>query len=87
MKFTKKGFVFGTLIISSIIIGGYIGQHTDSSLLSNTVSIGLNHEAPLSINLMIMTISLGFTLDISIAQVICIITAIVIYTIFSRFID
>ena len=87
MKFSKKGFVFAVLIIGSLIIGGYLGTHVDSDVLAYTVSIGLDTAAPATLDLMIMTISLGFTFDISIAQILCLFVAIVIYATTSKHID
>lgn len=87
MKLSKKGFVFGVLIISAIILGAYIGQQTSSGILSYTASFGFGHDTPLTLNLIIFTISLGFTFNVSIAQIICIICAFAVYTIFSKFID
>ncbi|MBQ9981785.1 MAG: DUF4321 domain-containing protein [Oscillospiraceae bacterium] len=87
MKFSKKGFVFAVLIIGALIIGGYVGTHVNSDILAYTVSIGLDTAAPATLDLMIMTISLGFTLDISIAQILCLFAAIVIYAMSSKHID
>lgn len=85
MKLSRKGFIFGVLILSAVIIGGYIGQHTNDSLLAHTVSLGLNHESPFHLDLIILTLSIGFTFNISIAQVIGIMLAIIIFTVFSKY--
>lgn len=85
MKLSRKGFIFGVLILSAVIIGGYVGQHTNDRLLSYTVSLGLNHDAPFHLDLIILTLSIGFTLNISIAQIIGIMTAIIIFTVFSKY--
>ncbi|MDO5149831.1 MAG: DUF4321 domain-containing protein [Oscillospiraceae bacterium] len=87
MKLSRKGFVFIILIISAIIIGGYVSQQTSSGILSYTASFGFGHDSPLKLDLIIFTISLGFTFNVSIAQILCIIGAITIYTVFSKFID
>ena len=87
MKFTRKGFVFIVLILSALVLGGYIGQHTSVNMLSYTVSCGLDHESPLTLNLIIATISIGLTLNISIAQILCIFGAIIIFDLFSKHID
>lgn len=87
MKLSRKGFVFIVLIISAIIIGGYISQQTSSGILSHTASFGFGHDSPLTLDLIIFTISLGFTFNVSIAQILCIVCAIAVYTIFSKFID
>jgi len=85
MKLSRKGFIFGVLILSAVVVGGYIGQHTDDNVLSYTVSLGLNHDSPFQLDLIILTLSLGLTLNISIAQIISIMCAIVIFTIFSKY--
>ncbi len=87
MKFSRKGFIFGVLILSAVIVGGYIGQHTSDPVLSYTVSLGLSHDAPLKLDLIVLSITLGLTLDISIAQIICVMLAIIIFTVFSKFFD
>lgn len=87
MKLSRKGFVFIVLIISAIIIGGYISQQTSSGILSHTASFGFGHDTPLTLDLIIFTISLGFTFNVSIAQILCIVGSIAVYTIFSKFID
>lgn len=87
MKLSRKGFVFIVLIISAIIVGGYIGQQTSSGILSHTASFGFSHDSPLTLDLIIFTISLGFTFNVSIAQILCIVCAIAVFTIFSKFID
>ncbi len=87
MKLSRKGFIFGVLILSAVIVGGYIGQHTSDSLLSYTVSLGLNHDAPLQLDLIVLSISVGLTLNISIAQIISVMLAIIIFTVFSKFFD
>lgn len=75
----QKGFIFFILLISALIIGGYIGQHVESSLLSYSISVGLNHGAPLELDLIIITLSLGVTLDLSIAQILCVLLSIFVY--------
>lgn len=87
MKMTRKGFVFLILIISAIIIGAYISAHTNSSILSYTAAFGFGHESPLTLDLIIITLSLGFTFNVSIAQIFCIICAVGVYAVFSKFID
>jgi uncharacterized membrane protein YiaA len=87
MKISRKGFIFIVLIVSSIILGAYISQHTSSSILAHTESFGFGHETPLTLNLIIITLSLGFTFNISIAQILCLMCAFAIYTVFSKFID
>ncbi len=87
MKFSKKGFVFAVLIIGALIIGGYIGTHSGNEILAYTVSIGLDNSSPATIDLMIMTLSLGFTFNISIAQILCLFAAIVIYAMSAKHID
>lgn len=85
MKFNKKSFIFVVLMISAVLIGGYLGTHTSSALLSYSKSFGFS--TPMTLDLMIITLTLGFTFDISIAQVISIIMGIVVYALFSKYID
>lgn len=87
MKLSRKGFIFGVLILSAVIVGGYIGQHTSDPILSYTVSMGLSHDAPLKLDLIVLSISLGLTLNISIAQIISVMLAIILFTVFSKFFD
>lgn len=87
MKLTRKGFVFIILIISAKIIGAYISAHTNSSILSYTAAFGFGHDTPMTLDLIVITLSLGFTFNISIAQIFCIICAVGVYAVFSKFID
>ncbi|MBE6853174.1 MAG: DUF4321 domain-containing protein [Ruminococcus sp.] len=87
MKLSRKGFIFIVLIVSALILGAYISQNSSTPILSHTASFGFGHEAPLTLNLIIITLSIGFTFNISIAQILCLMCAFAIYTIFSKFID
>ena len=87
MKMTKKGFVFLILIVSALIVGAYVSEHTSSGILSYTASFGFGHDVPITLNLIIITLSLGFTFNISIAQILCLIGSVAVYAVFSKFID
>lgn len=75
----QKNFVFLVLMIGALVIGGYMGQHMGNDALAYTVSLGINNGSPMQFDLIIVTLTLGLTLDISIAQILCIFAAILIF--------
>jgi len=87
MKFSRKGFVFIALIIGSLIIGGYIGATTDNSLLAYSMNLGVGNDTPLVLNLAIIKLTFGLSINISVAQVISLLTAIVFFVIISRYME
>lgn len=80
MKITKKGFVFVFLVISALVIGSIvIGFSSPTSWLGTCIQLGLSNTEPLLIDLVVIKITLGFTLNIGIPHIVMLIIAIVVY--------
>lgn len=80
MKITKKGFVFVFLVISALVIGSIvIGFSSPTSWLGTCIQLGLSNAEPLLIDLVVIKITLGFTLNIGIPHIVMLIIAIVVY--------
>jgi hypothetical protein len=92
MKLTKKSLVFIFLMIMAMVIGSFIAiqcSQTNSFLqfLSYSYAIGLENDNPMVLDLVIIKITLGFTLNISIAHGITIILAIISYPKIVKFVE
>lgn len=92
MKLSKKSLVFIFLITLAMIVGSFIAiqcSKTESFLqfLSYSYAIGLENNSPMVIDLIIIKITLGFTVNISIAHGITIILAIIAYPKIVKFVE
>lgn len=80
MKVTKKGFVFVFLVISALIIGSIIVSFSSpTSWLGTCIQLGLSNSQPLVLDLVVIKITLGFSLNLGIAHIVMLIIAIVVY--------
>ena len=73
----KNGWTCFLLILAGIVIGGFIGSLFPSTWLNYGQSFGLT--SPLILDLGILSITFGLTINITIASIIGIAVAIVIY--------
>ena len=77
----KNAWALFLLILSGIVLGGFIGMLAEGvswlSWLSYGQSFGLN--APIVLNLGVLVITFGLSIKISIASIVGIIIAILIY--------
>lgn len=73
----KNGWTCFLLILAGIVIGGFIGSLFPSTWLNYGQSFGLT--SPLILDLGILSITFGLTINITIASIIGIAAAIVIY--------
>ena len=73
----KNGWTCFLLILAGIVIGGFIGNLFPSTWLNYGQSFGLS--SPLILDLGILSITFGLTINITIASIIGIAVAIVIY--------
>lgn len=77
----KNNWALFLLILAGIVLGGFIGMMTESvpalSWLGYGQSFGL--EGPLTLNLGILVISFGLSIKITIASIIGVVLAIIIY--------
>lgn len=88
MKVTKKGFVFVFLVISALVIGSIIVSFSSpTSWLGTCIQLGLSNAQPLVIDLVVVKISLGLTLNVGIAHIVMLIIAIVVYPFIAKNLD
>jgi hypothetical protein len=71
------------LIIAGILIGGLLANVTKNvgylSWLGYSKSFGLDVAKPALINLSVIKLAIGFELSLSLAQVICLLAAVLLY--------
>ncbi|HAS78211.1 MAG TPA: DUF4321 domain-containing protein [Ruminococcus sp.] len=83
MKFSKKGLVFAFLILTSMVLGSMIAimcKDIDAlKFLSYSKSIGFENDSPMVIDLIIIKITLGISINISIAHAVTFLAAIFAY--------
>lgn len=73
----KNSWACFLLILAGIVIGGFIGSLFPSTWLNYGGNFGLS--SPLELNLGILTITFGLSIHITIASILGIIVALVIY--------
>ena len=78
---SKNGWVLLIMLLSGIVLGGFIGMLTANvsglSWLNYGQSFGL--ESPVVLDLGLLVLTLGLTIQISIASIIGVVLAIIIY--------
>ena len=78
---SKNGWVLLIMLLSGIVLGGFIGMLTANvsglSWLNYGQSFGL--ESPVVLNLGLLVLTFGLTIQISIASIIGVVLAIFIY--------
>ena len=78
---SKNGWVLLIMLLSGIVLGGFIGMLTANvsglSWLNYGQSFGL--ESPVVLNLGLLVLTFGLTIQISIASIIGVVLAIIIY--------
>ena len=78
---SKNGWVLLIMLLSGIVLGGFIGMLTANvsglSWLNYGQSFGL--ESPVVLNLGLLVLTFGLTIQISIASIIGVLLAIIVY--------
>ena len=78
---SKNGWVLLIMLLSGIVLGGFIGMLTaivsGLSWLNYGQSFGL--ESPVVLNLGLLVLTFGLTIQISIASIIGVVLAIIVY--------
>lgn len=78
---SKNGWVLLVMLLSGIVLGGFIGMLTANvsglSWLNYGQSFGL--ESPVVLDLGLLVLTFGLTIQISIASIIGVVLAIIIY--------
>ncbi len=79
----KKTIAFLFFLLAGIVLGTIIARLCDGisflSWLSYTMSVGLDTDHPVVLDLIVMKIAFGITLSVNTAQVICVIISLIAY--------
>ena len=78
---SKNGWVLLIMLLSGIVLGGFIGMLTDNVLGLNWLNYvqGFGLETPIVLDLGLLVLTFGLTIHISIASIIGVVLAIIIY--------
>ena len=83
MKSARRNFLFIFFLVSGIIVGSLIARAVDGpgfwSWLAFGTTIGVGAVDPVVVDLSVMRLSFGFSLTVTIAHIICIGAAMLIY--------
>ena len=81
MRSTKNGWTLLLLVLAGVVLGGFIGSLTEGisglSWLSYGQAVGV--ETPIILDLGILMITFGMTIRITIASIVGIVLAILVY--------
>jgi len=84
----KKTLIFLLFLLAGILLGGVVAMLCKDisflSWLSYSASIGFGMPNGVTLDLAIMKLAFGFSFEISVAQIICIILSLAIYKGFSK---
>ena len=84
----KKTLIFLLFFLAGILLGGVIGVACKDvsflNWLSYSTSIGFGMPNGVTLDLAIMKLAFGFSFEISVAQIICIILSLAICKVFSK---
>ena len=79
----KKTIAFLFFLLAGIVLGTVIakvcGDISWLSWLSYTMSVGLDTNSPVILDLIVFKLAFGFTLNVNAAQIICVIAALIVY--------
>ncbi len=79
----KKTIAFLFFLLAGIVVGTVIAKLCLNvpflSWLAYTMSVGLDTGAPAVLDLIVFKLAFGFTLSVNIAQIFCIIIALIVY--------
>ncbi|MDO4332074.1 MAG: DUF4321 domain-containing protein [Eubacteriales bacterium] len=73
----KNGWTFLILVLAGIVLGGFLGSMAPNSFLNFGQTFGLS--SPMILDLGIISITFAFTIRITIASILGIVAAILIY--------
>ena len=83
-KGLKKTIAFLFFLLAGITVGSVIAHFTQGmpylSWLSYGKTVGLSTASPAILDLIVFQIAFGFTLSVNIAQIICVIISILIFS-------
>lgn len=79
----KKGLVFGLFLLGGVLLGSLLTEVAENvsflHFLTWGKSIGIGVPNPVSIDLSVITFSIGFSLQMNLALLICIVAALIFY--------
>lgn len=82
-KDIKRTIAFLFFLLAGIVLGTVIARLCEGvpvlSWLAYSMSVGLDTGSPMVLDLIVFKLALGFTLTVNTAQIICIITALIVY--------
>ena len=80
----KRTIAFLFFLLAGILLGTILGNICEGvpylSWLSYTLSVGLDTNSPLVLDLIVFKLAGGFTLSVNAAQIICVILSFVLYS-------
>ena len=78
---SKNGWVLLIMLLSGIVLGGFIGMLTANVSGLSWLNYGQNFglESPVVLNLGLLVLTFGLTIQISIASIIGVVLAIIVY--------
>ena len=81
MRSTKNGWTLLLLVLAGVVLGGFIGSLTEgiSGLSWLNYGQGFGVETPIILDLGILMITFGMTIRITIASIVGIVLAILVY--------
>ena len=81
MRSTKNGWTLLLLVLAGVVLGGFIGSLTEgiSGLSWLNYGQGFGLETPIVLDLGLLVLTFGLTIRISIASIIGVVLAIIIY--------
>ncbi|MDR0947691.1 MAG: DUF4321 domain-containing protein [Ruminococcus sp.] len=78
----KKAIIFLIFLMGGIVVGTAVAELLKDvpglNILSQTWSVGLSTDAPAVLDLIVFKVAFGFTLSVSVSQIIFIIAALII---------
>jgi hypothetical protein len=79
----SSGWLLAVLLIGGVVVGALIAQATKNaqylSWLSYACSFGVSPDKPMILDLSVIRVAFGFEMGISIAQVLCLLAAVLLY--------
>lgn len=84
----KKGFLFAVLIVSALVIGSLIVHiSSPNGIFGTCISLGLSNAEPLVIDLVVLKLTIGLSINVGLAHVIMLIFAIIVYPFIAKNLD
>lgn len=80
----KKGLIFALFLLAGILLGSVLTEIAENVSFLNFLtwgkSIGIGHPSPIVVDLAVVTFSFGFSVQMNLAILICIIASLIFYS-------